>query len=198
MSNQLQQQIDNSSEFAEERVARIYSSVGGPLIGWLLDECNRRGQLQKDMAHELRVTSGYINQLRSGLRKTEHISREFAVNCARYLGVPPVVVMIVAGRISMQDFVCPSQEPDEVLQRAFNMMLADPVARASLPADVDSLNTQARQALVQLYSNALGHDVLGLQDLPETVRWLQRAAVIHDESEGCARRGHRDMLFRDA
>lgn len=198
MKNDVFEKCEHSiRDSAEERVASIYSSAGGPLVGWLLDECKQRGQLPGDIAQKLGVTSGYINQLRSGLRKSEHISREFAASCARYLGVPPVVVMIVSGRISIRDFVCPTQPPELVLQRAFNAMLADPVVRALLPADVGNLNADAQQALVQLYGNTIGHDVLGLRELPEAVRWLQRAVVIHDESEGLAQRGHRDALHRD-
>lgn len=182
----------------QERVARLYAHPGGPLIGWLLDECSRRGQLHREMARELGVTCGYINLLRSGLRKTEHISREFAVSCARYLGVPPVVVMIVSGRISMSDFVSPAQPEYVVYKRAFEAMRADPMVRGVLPMDLDGLSLDAKKALVLLYSNSLGHDVLGLRELPETVRWLQRAAVIHDESEAEAQRGHRDVLCREA
>ncbi len=198
MKNEVSENIEQAIRgSAEERVASIYSSAGGPLVGWLLDECKQRGQLSSDMARELGVTSGYINQLRSGLRKSEHISREFAASCARYLGVPPVVVMIVSGRISIRDFVCPTQHPELVLQRAFNAMLDDPVNRTLLPADVGDLCADARQVLMQLYGHTSGHDVLGLRELPETVRWLQRAVVMHDESEGLAQRGHRDVLFRD-
>ena len=193
-----QQSLEGAPETAQERVTRLYAHPGGPLIGWLLDECNRRGQMQQEMARELGVTCGYINQLRSGLRKTEHISRDFAVSCARYLGVPPVAVMIVSGRVSMQDFVSPTQSPELVMQRAFDAMLADPAVRAALPLDVSSLDAEARKALVLLYSDTLGHDVLGLRELPETVRWLQRAAVIHDESEAELQRGHRDVLYREA
>lgn len=167
MKNDVFEKCEHSiRDSAEERVASIYSSAGGPLVGWLLDECKQRGQLPGDMAQELGVTSGYINQLRSGLRKSENISREFAVSCARYLGVPPVVVMIVSGRISMQDFVCPTQPPEPVLQRAFNAMLEDPVVRALLPADVGHLNADARQALVRLNGNTTGHDVRGCESCP--------------------------------
>ncbi len=181
-------------ETADERVARIYAHTGGPLVGWLLDECSRRGQLQREMAWELGVTSGYINQLRSGLRKTEHISRDFAVRCARYLGVPPVVVMVVSGRICMSDFVLTSEPEHVAVERAFDAMMKDPAVRVSLPFGGEGLSINAKKSLVLLYANGLGQDVLGLRELPETVRWLQRAAVIHDESCGAVVRGHRDHL----
>jgi transcriptional regulator with XRE-family HTH domain len=183
-------------ETPEQRVARLYASPGGPLVGWLHDECRRRGQAHFQMAKALGVTYGYISQLRSGRRLTRHISDQFATACARYLGVPPVVVKIAAGRIPMSDFVSPHEPLEAALDRAVMRMLDDPVARHLLPANPTTLGAQAKQALVAMYTEVTGLDVLGLRQLPETVRWLQRAAVIHDESCGEAMRGHRDVQHR--
>lgn len=183
-----------SDETREQRVARLYAFPGGPLIGWLYDECRRRGQELRQLAEALGVTYGYINQLRSGLRLTRHISDDFAVSCARYLGVPPVVVKMVAGRIPMSDFVQPHEAVEEAMDRAMACMLDDPIARHVLPADLSGLSIEAKQGLVALYIEATGRDVLGVRQLPELVRWLQRAATIHDESAGEAVRGHRDVL----
>ena len=177
----------------EERVSRLYASPGGPLIGWLFDECRRRRQEYREMAACLGVTYGYVNQLRSGLRQARHISDDFAVSCAHYLGVPPVVVKMVAGRIPMSDFVTPREPEEDALDRAMAQMLDDPVARRNLPADMSELTLSAKRALVAMYVEASGRDVFGMHQLPEMVRWLQRAATIHDESEAEVLRGHRDL-----
>lgn len=189
----LNHQFDETGETAEERVSRLYASPGGPLIGWLYDECRRRRQEFRQMADELGVTYGYINQLRSGLRHVRQISDDFAVSCARYLGVPPVVVKMIAGRIPMSDFVHPQVPLEDALDRAMAQMLDDPVARHVLPADMSGLSLEAKQSLVAMYMECSGHDLLEARQLPELVRWLQRAATIHDESEGEAIRGHRDL-----
>jgi len=189
----LNHQFDETGETAEERVSRLYASPGGPLIGWLYDECRRRRQEFRQMADELGVTYGYINQLRSGLRHVRQISDEFAVSCARYLGVPPVVVKMIAGRIPMSDFVHPHVPLEDALDRAMAQMLDDPVARHVLPADMSGLSLEAKQSLVAMYMECSGRDLLEARQLPELVRWLQRAATIHDESEGEAMRGHRDL-----
>lgn len=180
-------------ESREERVSRLYASPGGPLIGWLFDECRRRRQEYREMAACLGVTYGYVNQLRSGLRQARHISDDFAVSCAHYLGVPPVVVKMVAGRIPMSDFVTPREREEDALDRAMAQMLDDPVARRNLPADMSELTLSAKRALVAMYIEASGRDVFGMHQLPEMVRWLQRAAAIHDESEAEVLRGHRDL-----
>lgn len=149
--------IDSSTQSAleenrEQRVARLYAFPGGPLIGWLYDECRRRGQELRQLAEALGVTYGYINQLRSGLRLTRHISDDFAVSCARYLGVPPVVVKMVAGRIPMSDFVQPHEPLEEAMDRAMACMLDDPISRHVLPADLSGLSIEAKQGLVSCTS----------------------------------------------
>lgn len=181
-------------ESSEERVLRLYQQSEGPLLAWLLDEARRRGQTIGEMASALGVTHGYINQLRSGLRKVNQISREFALSCAGYLGVPPIVVKVLAGHIPMSDFIAPQQSEEDAVSRAFEQMLADPGFRAAVPMSLSGLSHDAKKALVSLYANTLGHDVLGLREIPAMLRWVQRAAMIHDESEGAAYRGHRDVV----
>lgn len=193
MTNTKYQETASANETPEERVTRLYATPGGPLIGWLYDECRRRGHDYRHMAEALGVTYGYINQLRSGLRHVRQISDDFAVSCARYLGVPPVVVKMIAGRIPMSDFVHPQVPLQDALDRAMAQMLDDPVARHVLPADMSGLSLEAKQSLVAMYLECSGRDLLGARQLPELVRWLQRAATIHDESEGEAIRGHRDL-----
>lgn len=161
---------------------RLYAAEGGPLLGWLFEECDRRGQTRRDMAEELGVTYSYIYQLRCGVRQTRHLSPEVASACAKYLGVPPVVVKLLAGVIPMSDFVWPSQSEQEVLDRALDTMKRDPVARTLLPSDVQSLPMPAKRSLVLMYMESSRQDVLGVRHLPDVLHWLQRAAVIHDEN----------------
>lgn len=165
-----------------DRVSRLYTSPGGPFIAWLFDECRRRREDYKDMAAHLGVTYGYINQLRSGLRRTEHISDDVAQSAARYLGVPTIVVKLVAGRISASDFMPADENEEAATDRAYARMLDDPAARQAIPTDVGDLPLKAKQALVMMYSEASGNDVLGLRQLPEMLRWLKSAADVHDAS----------------
>jgi hypothetical protein len=181
------------NETRAERVKRFYSSPGGPLIAWLFDECRRRGQDYCELARDLGVTYGYIAQLRNGFRLVRKISDEFAVSCARYLGVPTVVVKVIAGRIPMSDFVAPRETEEDWVERAMARLLDDPVARNALPEDAHALPLAAKRALVAMYVEYSGIDLLCLHQLPEMVRWLQRLAVLHDESEAEIVRGHRDV-----
>lgn len=175
-----------SSETPKERVERLYAEDGGPLLGWLMDEAQLRGQLLNEMAAALGVTYGYINQLRNGIRKVSHISNEFARSCANYLGVPTVVVKLVSGSISLSDFAWPAVDEDMVVERAFQRMLSDPNVRPSLPRNAHKLPVPAKRAMVMMYADITGVDIFGARQLPDIVHWLQRAAIVHDGHEGQA------------
>ena len=173
-------------ETPKERVERLYAEDGGPLLGWLMDEAQLRGQLLNEMASALGVTYGYINQLRNGIRKVSNISNEFARSCANYLGVPPVVIKLVSGSISLSDFAWPAVDEDMVVERAFQRMLCDPNVRPSLPRNAHKLPVPAKRAMVMMYADITGVDIFGVRQLPDIVHWLQRAAIVHDGHEGHA------------
>lgn len=179
-------------ETAAERVVRLCGSEGGALTGWLCDEAHRRNQELQEMARQVGVTYGYISQLRHGIRLTENISHDFSVSCARYLGVPAIVVKLVSGSIRISDFAFPGQSEEQLIDRAVRAMQDNPQLRASLPRETMRLPLEVKKVLVAMYAETSGQDVYGLQELPETVRWLQRAAVLHVENEFEAMAGHRD------
>lgn len=169
-------------EAASERVARLYRSEGGALVGWLVDDARRRGIALKEMAEEVGVTVGYISQLRAGKRPVENISKEFARSCAEFLGVAPVVVMLVAGCIRSSDFSPPNVGEGELLDRTLQAALADPRLRGAVPEDLLVLAPDAKRALALMYSALSGQDLIGFSQLPESVRWLRRAAARHDDN----------------
>jgi transcriptional regulator with XRE-family HTH domain len=180
-------------ETRSARVRRLYNAPGGALMGWLFDEALARGHQQHELARELGVTVGYLHQLRNGMRQVHNISHDFSKACARYLLVPNIVVKLVSGSIRISDFASPNVSEEELVERAFQRLRTDPVVMAALPERLESLNFEARRALVLLYSEVSCQDLFSMREVPETVRWLQRAVVIHDESEAEALNGHRDV-----
>ena len=170
-------------EAPEKRVERLYDSEGGPLVGWLLDETRQRGMQLRETAALLGVTPGYISQLRSGTRQSACIGQEFAQACARFLGVPTIVIKLIAGRISLADFAWPGEGEQGMVDRAFRRLKADPIARQHLPANETSLDYEAKRALVLLYGEASGADVLRLQELTWVLQYLQRPALVHNNNE---------------
>lgn len=81
---------------------------------------------------------------------------------ARFLGVPAVVVKLLAGRIRMSDFACPQEGEEMLIERAYRQLKADRTASQHLPANDAVLSLEAKRALVMLYGETSGVDVLGL------------------------------------
>lgn len=171
---------DGQKAAQERRVAALYGEKGGPLLGWLLDEARQRGLQLKEMADELGVTYGYINQLRTGVRETESIGQDFAEACGRFIGVPTIVVKLLAGRIQLRDFAWPYEGEEGLVERAYRQMMSDPTARQLVMPESSQLSHEARKALVMMYANATGQDVLGIRHLAWVIEYLQRAAIVHE------------------
>ena len=172
------------AETPEARVERLYNADGGPLVGWLLDEARQRRIRLTEMAEQLGVTYGYINQLRTGVRGTECIGQQFAEACARFLGVPPIVIKLLAGRILVSDFAWTHEGEAGMVERAYRRMLMDPVARQLVPANDEELSAAAKRSLVMLYAETSGQDILGIRNLSWVMQYLQRLALIHEAHQG--------------
>lgn len=169
-------------ETREQRVTRLYASGGGPLIGWLLDECRARGMTIKALAAELDVTYGYINQLRCGVREVNQVSGHFARRAARFLGIPPVLVKLMTGQLCMSDFIPAQQSEEEFVQRALCKMMKDPKAGMFVSLDVLSADLAVQKDFLSLYAEVSGDDIFNMKELPEMARWLERATIEHAEN----------------
>lgn len=160
------------------RLGNFPTPADPPLIRVLLREALRRPHRLNDLAAELGVTYGYISQLRTGIRRTEHISHEFATACGRYLGVPAALVKLWAGRIRAEDFVWPGKPVEEAIQSDFDMMASDPIILGLLPEDLKGASQEVKQFVVNLYHEATtGWPGRTLRSLPLALELLQRAAV---------------------
>ena len=175
-----------SSETPRERVERLYGAPGGPLMGWLKDEAEKRGQNSRDLARSLGVTHGYVEQLAVGIRHTNTIQQEFADACSRYLDVPTVVVKLLSGNIRMSDFLNRTETDEEATDRAIRQIQSDPHLCETLPKDLIALPVDAKKAIALMYAEVTSNDLFNVRELPETVYWLQRAALNFDEASANA------------
>ena len=165
-------------ESPSERVERLYKG-GIPLMAWLFDESGRRGMEVSDLARELNVTTGYLNQLRNGVRKTEDLSHVMCESCARFLSVPPIAVKVVAGVIRLSDFLHPAESEEEAVERAIRHIQDDPIIRQAIPVDLRALSLEAKKVVVLMYTETASQDVLNLKELPSIIHWLRGAALAH-------------------
>lgn len=182
-SNTMVKRDSSISESKVGRIGRIYNSEGGPLIGWLFDEARLRNQNLKEMSQELGVTFGYINQIRSGQRHAQNMSQKMTKACADYLGVPPIVVMLLSGAISMKHFVLRHESEEQLIDRTIRKIQNDPQVRQSVPERLLDLPLNAKKAMVAMYGEVAGFDIFNVGRLPTILNGLQRAAIAHDENE---------------
>lgn len=171
-------------ETAEERVCRLYSSDGGPLMGWLVDEAAQRGLSLQELATGLGVTYGYIAQLRNGHKSTASIGKPFAAACARFLGVPVAVVLVLSGFLTVRDFSTVAEPEEESMDRAMRKLRSNKWLMASIGvADPQGLPLDQKRLLANVFGAQLNADPFGHTLLPHMVAQLQRAAVVHNERE---------------
>ena len=151
---------------------------GGTLLAMLIGRANQLGHQLGDMAKELNVTYGYISQLRSGHRKTEHISDAFADACAAYLDKPRKLVLVAAGRVRPEDDY---ERPEAALQQlpaAMSFIQNDADFGAFMPPELTSADERLQIFIVKLYERAKGvHLLPGFTD-PKQI--AQQVAQLND------------------
>lgn len=151
------------------------SRPGGMLLGALVRTAIERGQSFTDMARELRVTYGYVNQLRNGNRAVNQISDDFALSCARYLGVPRLTVLMMAGRIRLEDFYEVHSLRLQTVAQAFRSIQDDPTWGPMVPEKLLQQNDfESMLLVVRLYEQATGKQLLpGIQNPGELAQAIK-------------------------
>lgn len=174
----------NEKSSARQRLDRLYRCEGGPLAGWLAEEAEHRGDDTEQLGQALGLTRIGVMHLLSGHRDTSRLGQEQLDAASRYLGVPTAVVKILAGSIRMSDFLFRHQSPAQVVDKVIDELASDPQLSERLPHDVKSLPFAAKQVIALLYAEVTSGDLQHIRKLPESVYWLQRAALHVDEAQG--------------
>jgi transcriptional regulator with XRE-family HTH domain len=132
------------------------SRPGGLLLAALIRCANERRLQLSDMATELGVTYGYINQLRNGIRYVSQVSDEFAAACSHFLGIPRLTILMLAGRLNPEDLF----EQDNMLAtevtRAMGFICDDLVWGHLITPELRSGSEHSQFAVVKLFEAATG------------------------------------------
>lgn len=76
---------------------------GRLLVPLLFKTAVQNGDSIEALCANIRVTKGFLAQLECGIREPNLIGDDFARECARYLGLPFVAVLILSGRMTFED-----------------------------------------------------------------------------------------------
>lgn len=133
---------------------------GSTLLAMLYAKARAEGLQTQELAQRLDVPPAYLGQLRSRDAHVEHISREFAQACAKFLGMPLIFVMVAAGQLREQDFRGPVDE-SVLVRQALNTVLLDPAYGPLLPPSLLEQDEPIQRAFVILYERASGKRLLG-------------------------------------
>jgi hypothetical protein len=174
----------SSKENAEDRAVRLYKTPHGALLAWLYDEARNRGDNIMALCKELDVSPSYIHQLRTGKRSIANASDNFFRACAEYIGVPRIVVKLLAGQLTMSDFLLPNVSEEDQVRRAMSQVLKDNHARLLIPEGFEKFPIGAQKAILGMYAESSGMDLVGYGQLPQMLHYLQRAAIIIDDRQG--------------
>lgn len=167
-----------SGGLSREELAR----PGGTLLAMLIQRANELGHQLGVMANEINVTYGYISQLRSGLRKTEHISDSFANACALYLGVPRMTVLLASNRVKPEDVFSDPVEMVSILPRAIKFIQGDPVYGPLMPPDIINADPKLQYFIVCMYEDATKKTLLpGRANQVELAKQIQQFQAIRQQ-----------------
>ena len=131
------------------------SHMHEPLLRMLLVQCALRGESHAALAERLGVTPDRLGQWRRGEASMKGARRSVHEAAARYLGVPTVVALVLAGLVGVADFVWPHEDSTEVrLERELQRMAQDPFFGGLMPPSLVSAPQDIRLLVAFLYREA--------------------------------------------
>ena len=108
-----------------------------PLLRVLVAEATRRGDTLASLAKTLGVTYARLAQWRRNEANISHANRDVHENAGKYLGIPTVLVLIMAGMAGLNDFVWPGEDSlNDRVARSLERMKLDPFLGGLVPPDL--------------------------------------------------------------
>jgi transcriptional regulator with XRE-family HTH domain len=148
-----------------------------PLIRALIAHAHRRGESLAELAKHMGVTYERFSQWRRTPSAIANANESVFINAAQYLGVPPILVMVMAKRIELHQFVWPAAGTlEERTIRQLDELRQDPFLGGFVPRELADTPLPVQLFVVFLY-HQLGRP--GTSD-DSGHRWLstlQQAAV---------------------
>ena len=116
MATQKKQPPSKSRVSKPPQVEAQATPPGAALISQLWDEMAKRGQTTHQLAESLGITYVYLMKLASGDKPIFQIGRETLVRAAEYMAIPVAQAYLLAGALSIEDFVLTPTLDERVAQ----------------------------------------------------------------------------------
>lgn len=154
-----------------------------PLLRVLVAEATRRGDTLSSLAKTLGVTYERLAQWRrseSDIGNAHHAVHE---NAAKYLGLPTVLVLVLAGAITLDQFVWPQKgSVSERVAREIERLRRHPFVGPFVPSELASAAPSVKLFVVFLFHELCGESA----GVEPSYRWLtnlHKAAVGNVEAQ---------------
>lgn len=124
-----------------------------PLLRLLIAEATRKGDTLQSLSSQLGITYTRLTQWRRKQSQMKNAHRSVHIQAAKYLELPPVIVLILAGVVSLPDFIYPGREPLQFrLLREFDAMRQDPLFAGFFPSELTSTSETVQVFVAFMYS----------------------------------------------
>ncbi|MDW5443799.1 hypothetical protein [Polaromonas sp. SM01] len=124
-----------------------------PLLRMLVAEAARRGDTLNSLAKHLGVTYSRLAQWRRKQATIANAQRSVHIQAAAYLGLPPVLAFVLAGVVTLPDFIWPAPESlDSRLRQEIEAMRQDPLLGGFVPQELASASRTVLMFVAFLYS----------------------------------------------
>ena len=158
-----------------------------PLLRVLVAEASRRGDTLAQLSKQLGVTYERLAQWRRGegsIDKARGLVHELA---AQYLGLPPVLAMVMAKKIGLMQFVWPAGAPlKDRVELELQRLRRDPFLGAFVPEELATATPALQLFVVFLFHELGGQGAQG----GYACRWIE---ALHQAAVGDAQ-GQLELL----
>ncbi len=155
-----------------------------PLLRVLVAEAGRRGDTLASLAKALGVSYERLAQWRRNASAIRNAHASVHENAAQYLGLPTVLILVLAGVVGLEQFVWPKRAPlGERVDRELERLRQHPFIGPFVPPQLASATPPVRLFVAFLFRE-LGGDTTAREP---TYRWLtalHQAAVGNVEAQG--------------
>ena len=149
-----------------------------PLMRVLVAEALRRGDTLAQLAKHLGVTYQRLGQWRRGEYAIGNVRPAMYELAGQYLGIPTVMVMVMARKIGLMQFVWPDAAPlKDRVGFELKRLQQDPYLGAFVPAELAAASPAVQLLVVFLFRELGGQGAQG----EHGYRWLR---VLHQAAIG--------------